>query len=48
MDFMEQLFGSSPGGGSGAFEALLVLLLSVLIALAVAAVWHGRRARHRQ
>lgn len=32
MDFIERIFGISPDGGSGAFEALLFLIPVVIIA----------------
>ena len=39
MDFIERIFGVSPDGGSGAFEALLFLLP----VLGVCALWLQRR-----
>jgi hypothetical protein len=40
MDFIEQIFGISPDGGSGATEALLFATPIVLLAF-----WRLRRAR---
>ena len=39
MDFIERIFGISPDGGSGAFEALLFLIPIIGIAL----IWQKRR-----
>jgi len=44
MDFVERLFGISPDNGSGTFEALILLAITVLIA---AAYW-ARRQRSRR
>jgi hypothetical protein len=33
MDFIERVFGISPDGGSGAFEAVLFLIPVVILAL---------------
>jgi hypothetical protein len=44
MDFIEQLFGFSPDGGSGAFEAML-FVVPVLAILAVRA-WRRRNQRY--
>jgi hypothetical protein len=41
MDWLEQLTGLSPDGGSGLYEAALALFLALSIALA-AAVWLRR------
>jgi len=43
MDFVERIFGVSPDGGSGGYEALLVL-----IPLGLAAMWAWRRAARRR
>jgi hypothetical protein len=42
MDFIEQLFGFSPDGGSGSFELLLILAPFL-----VAAVWFYMRRQRR-
>jgi cbb3-type cytochrome oxidase subunit 3 len=43
MDFIEQIFGFSPDGGSGAFEVLLFL-----IPIAGLVILYRRRAKARQ
>jgi hypothetical protein len=43
MDFIEQIFGFSPDGGSGAFELLLFL-----IPIAALAFLYLRRGKARQ
>jgi cbb3-type cytochrome oxidase subunit 3 len=43
MDFIEQIFGFSPDGGSGAFELLLFL-----IPIAGLVILYRRRSRARQ
>jgi hypothetical protein len=43
LDFIERYFGVSPDNGNGSIEALLILLLSILIA--AAAVNTYRRVR---
>jgi MYXO-CTERM domain-containing protein len=42
MDFIEQLFGISPDGGSGALEALWVV---ALVAVVGALAWRRRAMR---
>ena len=47
MYFIERIFGISPDGGSGAFEALLFLVPVVIIALLIrrrlpGGAWHVR------
>lgn len=44
MDFIERIFGVSPDGGSGSFEALLLFLPFAAIA---AYIWYRRRNRTR-
>jgi hypothetical protein len=44
MDFIEQVFGLSPDGGSGWFE---FLLFAIPLA-GVAWIWQRRRARQRR
>lgn len=41
MDFIERLFGLSPDGGSGMFEALILCLLIAALAL-LARIAHTR------
>jgi hypothetical protein len=43
MDFVERIFGVSPDGGSGVYEALVLL-----IPLGLAALWMRRRAARRR
>lgn len=43
MDFIEQIFGFSPDGGSGAFELLLFL-----IPIAGLVILYRRRSKTRQ
>ena len=45
MDFIEQLFGISPDGGSGALEALYLMVLPLSVGAAL--VWRRRRRRRR-
>lgn len=45
MDFVEQLFGISPDGGSGAYE--LTLLLTVLCLVALGALRRRLSRSHR-
>lgn len=40
MDFIEQIFGFNPDGGSGAFETALVLL-----AIGIVVLWLRARSR---
>lgn len=42
MDFIERIFGISPDGGSGSFEAALIMIPIVMVGLALLA-W--KRAR---
>jgi hypothetical protein len=42
MDFIERLFGVSPDGGDGSFEAAL---LGVIVVLLAAVVWRQRLGR---
>ena len=44
MDFIERIFGVSPDGGSGSFEAMLLFLP---VAAVVAFIWYRRRNRTR-
>ncbi|HEU4730705.1 MAG TPA: hypothetical protein VFT22_22575 [Kofleriaceae bacterium] len=44
MDFIERIFGICPDGGSGALEALAVLVPM----MGAAAVWRVLRVRHRR
>lgn len=41
MDFIEQIFGYSPDGGSGAFELLLLILPIVVVGV----LWRARARR---
>jgi membrane protein implicated in regulation of membrane protease activity len=43
VDFIEQLFGISPDGGSGALEALYLMVLPLSVGAAV--FWRRRRRR---
>lgn len=45
MDFIEQIFGFSPDGGSGAFEVLLFLIPIVGIVLIYLRRNHAERLR---
>jgi len=45
VDWIEQLFGISPDGGNGSFEALLASLVGVAIIVVAAAVIARRRSR---
>ncbi len=44
MDFIERIFGISPDGSSGSFEALLLFLPVAAIG---AVLWY-RRSRHKR
>jgi hypothetical protein len=44
MDFIERIFGVSPDGGSGSFEAMLLFLPFAAIA---AFIWYRRGKRTR-
>lgn len=42
MDFIERMFGISPDGGDGSTE---LMIISVLVLLAIMAVWRWRSKR---
>lgn len=42
MDFIERLFGVSPDGGSGSFEAMLIIVPIALLLL-----WSALRSQRR-
>jgi hypothetical protein len=44
MDFIERIFGISPDGGSGSFEAMLLFLPVAAIA---AFIWYRRNKQTR-
>lgn len=44
MDFIERVFGVAPDGGSGALEALMILIPL----LGITAVWRVVKLRHRR
>jgi hypothetical protein len=46
MDFIERIFGISPDGGSGSFEALLIAIPILGIGLVIAARRGAFRRRH--
>ena len=45
MDWVERLFGLSPDGGNGSFEAMISIAVALVLALAAAGVLSRRRAR---
>ena len=47
MDFIEQIFGFSPDGGSGAFELLLFLIPIAGLVILYRRRSKGRQEKHR-
>ena len=43
MDFIEQIFGFSPDGGSGSFEVSLIF-----VAIGIAVLWRWKRSANRR